>query len=108
MPTAASVLTSPAISSYQYAADLTRCHGTLILLAQPTKVEFQYPTFLARDITLRGSSLHGNQIDLKDAVELAHKCNIKSEVKTFTVNQHKEMLDAVESDTWKGKAVLVF
>ncbi|XAO25121.1 hypothetical protein I312_103931 [Cryptococcus bacillisporus CA1280] len=103
----ASVLTSPAISSYQYAADLTRCHGTLILLAQPTKVEFQYPTFLARDITLRGS-LHGNEIDLKDTVELAHKCNIKSEVKTFTVNQHKEMLDAVESDTWKGKAVLVF
>ncbi|OWZ75816.1 alcohol dehydrogenase [Cryptococcus neoformans Bt85] len=103
----ASVLTSPAISSYQYAADLTRDHGTLILLAQPTKVEFQYPTFLARDITLRGS-LHGNEVDLKDTVELAHKCNIKSEVKTFTINQHREMLDAVESDTWKGKAVLVF
>ncbi|WVQ75520.1 hypothetical protein IAR50_005145 [Cryptococcus sp. DSM 104548] len=103
----ASVLTSPAPSSYGYAATLTRSHGLLVLLAQPPKLEFEYPLFLAKDLTLKGS-LHGNEVDLKETVELCAKFSIKSDVKTFTVDQHEQMLDEVEGDNWKGKAVLLF
>ncbi|WVQ81257.1 hypothetical protein IAT38_003379 [Cryptococcus sp. DSM 104549] len=103
----ATILTSPSPASYPYAAALTRSHGLMIILAQPSKLEFDYPTFLARDITLKGS-LHGNEVDLRETVELAHKFGIRSEVKRFTVDEHEAMVDALEGEGWRGKAVLVF
>nr|ODN90557.1 alcohol dehydrogenase [Cryptococcus depauperatus CBS 7841] len=103
----ASILTSPDPSSYPFAANLTRSHGVLVLLAQPPKLEFDYSTFLAKDLTLTGS-LHGNEVDLKETVELVVSNKIQSDITCFSIDHHQQMLRAVESDNWKGKAVVVF
>ncbi|WVQ93247.1 hypothetical protein IAU59_000313 [Kwoniella sp. CBS 9459] len=99
--------TADPVSSQTFAASITRRHGHLILVAQPPELRFNFKNFIFQDLTLSGS-LHGNEKDLKETIELCDKFGIKSEVATFSIGQYEKMVDSVHEEGRKGKNVLVF
>ncbi|OCF35536.1 hypothetical protein I316_02588 [Kwoniella heveanensis BCC8398] len=101
------ILTADPVSSQTFAATITRRHGHLILVAQPPELKFEFKNFIFQDLTLSGS-LHGNEKDLKETIELCDKFDIRSEVAKFTIDQHERMVSSVHEKGRKGKNVLVF
>ncbi|WVF65585.1 hypothetical protein IAT40_000315 [Kwoniella sp. CBS 6097] len=99
--------TADPVSSQTFAAAITRRHGHLILVAQPPEIKFDFRNFIFQDLTLSGS-LHGNEKDLKETIDLCGKFDIRSEVARFTIDQHEKMVDSVHEEGRKGKNVLVF
>ncbi|WVW79311.1 hypothetical protein I302_101278 [Kwoniella bestiolae CBS 10118] len=103
----ATILTADPTSSHTFALSLTRRHGHVILVAQPPELNFNFKNFIFQDLTLSGS-LHGNEVDLKETIELCAKYGIESHVSRFGVDEHEKMIDACEAEGRKGKIVLSF
>ncbi|WWC73112.1 uncharacterized protein I206_107077 [Kwoniella pini CBS 10737] len=103
----ATILTADPTSSHSFALNLTRRHGHIILVAQPPELNFNFKNFIFQDLTLSGS-LHGNEIDLKETINLVHKNGIISEVQKFSIENHEKMVDATSNEQRKGKIVLSF
>ncbi|KAK8843346.1 hypothetical protein IAR55_007002 [Kwoniella newhampshirensis] len=101
------IIAADALPAQSYAAQITRRHGHLILVAQPPQLQFDFRNFIFQDLTLSGS-LHGNEVNLKETVELVDKFGIISDLSRFKIGQHEEMVDSVHREGRKGKSVLVF
>ncbi|WWD21149.1 hypothetical protein CI109_105630 [Kwoniella shandongensis] len=103
----ATILTTDAPSAQSYAMSLTRSHGQLIVVALPPEISINTRALIFSDITITGS-LHGNEHDLKETIDLADKFGIKSDLSTFRIEEHERMVDSVHEAGRKGKNVLVF
>ena len=101
------ILTADPLESQRYGLDIVRRHGLVIVVAQPPEIKFEFKDFIFRDLTIVGS-LHGNTDDLRGTIDLCTRHDIKSEVRTFQIEEGKDMLKSVYEDTRKGKSVLIF
>ena len=101
------ILTADPISSHRYGLDLTRRHGLVVIVAQPSKFEFDFNDFIFRDLTLVGH-LHGNEKDLQEVVDLVADKGVSVDVSQFGIEEHEKMVDSLGDETRKGKSVLVF
>ena len=64
------------------ACAVTRMHGTMVQIAQPTNVEIPFAELVFRDIRIRGSLLCSRQ-QARDMLDLVAKHGIKARIKTF-------------------------
>ncbi|WVQ63959.1 uncharacterized protein L199_002116 [Kwoniella botswanensis] len=103
----ATILTADPPSSHRFALSLTRRHGQVILVAQPPELHFDFKNFIFQDLTLSGS-LHGNEVDLKETIDLCAKYGIESHIEKFSVDDHKLMIDQNQKEDRKGKIILTF
>ncbi|RXK37884.1 hypothetical protein M231_04883 [Tremella mesenterica] len=101
------IMCADAVASQRYAINLLVPHGLMVIVAQPPTYTFEFRDFIFKDISVI-ASMHGNEIQLQECVDLCAKEGIRTETTTFTLDQHKEMCDAIHQDGWKGKAVMVF
>ncbi|WRT69024.1 uncharacterized protein IL334_006006 [Kwoniella shivajii] len=101
------ILTADPISSQSFGTSITRRHGHIILVAQPPELKFDFKNFIFQDLTLSGS-LHGNEVDLKETIDLVDKHDIRSDLQVFKIDAHQKMIDATHEQGRKGKIVLTF
>lgn len=101
------ILTADPVSSHRYGLDLTRKHGLVVIVAQPSKFEFTFNDFIFRNLTLVGH-MHGNEKDLQAVVDLVADKGVSVDVNQFKLEEHEAMVDSLGDETRKGKSVLVF
>jgi D-arabinose 1-dehydrogenase-like Zn-dependent alcohol dehydrogenase len=87
--------------------DILRRHGLFVIVAQPPKLEFEFSNFIFKDVTVVGS-LHGNEKDLKELVDLVSQYGIRSDVTGYPMEEHVAMVDSVHQEGRKGKSVMTF
>ncbi|KAJ5032787.1 uncharacterized protein L3040_009379 [Drepanopeziza brunnea f. sp. 'multigermtubi'] len=88
-------------------AAVTKMHGVLVQIAQPTNVSVPFEELVFRDIRIHGS-LTSSREECKKMLEVVSKHNIK--VKTNLFNGIKEIPNAVElvrSGKMQGKPVIL-
>ncbi|RGP80718.1 sphingosine n-acyltransferase lag1 [Fusarium longipes] len=87
----ATVIATDAPAAFDLAAQLTRKHGTMILLGQPEKgITLSYQNIIFRDIKLVGSLLADRPV-LKELLELVVKHNIQVKIKEWRIEDAEEM-----------------
>ncbi|CAG9984548.1 unnamed protein product [Clonostachys byssicola] len=104
----AAILATDAPPAFDFAAAITRKHGTLVLLGQPEKgINMSYTNVIYRDLKLVGS-LVADQADTQDLVNLVAKHNIQVEIKTWKPEQAEKMRKTYLEGSASGKNVIVF
>lgn len=104
----AAILATDAPPSFDFAATITRKHGTLVLLGQPEKgITMSYATIIYRDIKLVGS-LVADKKETEELVALVAKHDIKVRMKTWKPEQAEEMRREYLDGRSEGKNVVVF
>jgi propanol-preferring alcohol dehydrogenase len=100
------ILTADPVASHRFGVDLTRRHGTVVIVAQPPKFDFNWNDFIFRDLTMIGH-LHGNSDDLQEVVDLVADKGISVGTTEFKIEDHEKMVDSLNDQSRKGKSVLV-
>lgn len=104
----AAILATDAPPAFDFAAAITRKHGTLVLLGQPEKgITLSYYNVIFRDLKLVGS-LVGDKKDTEELVNLVAKHDIQVEIKTWLPEQAEEMRQEYLEGKGSGKNVVVF
>lgn len=104
----AAILATDAPPAFDFAAAITRKHGTLVLLGQPEKgITLSYTNVIYRDLRLVGS-LVADQADTQELVNLVAKHGIQVEIKTWRPEQAEEMRQAYLEGSGLGKNVVIF
>ncbi|GFZ49271.1 hypothetical protein JCM24511_07390 [Saitozyma sp. JCM 24511] len=106
-PATATILTADPAAAQQYGVEITRRHGTFVVVAQPETVSFSFRDFVFRDLTVIGS-LQGDVRDLEETIAVAAEHGIVSDVSSYTLAEHEALLATVHDEKRKGKAVMVF
>ncbi|KAF6831833.1 alcohol dehydrogenase [Colletotrichum musicola] len=104
----AAILATDAPPAFDFAAAITRKHGTLVLLGQPEKgITMSYANIIYRDIKLVGS-LVADKKETEELVALVAKHDIKVRLKTWRPEQAEEMRKEYLGGKSEGKNVIVF
>lgn len=101
------ILTADPAAAQRYGVEITRRHGTFVVVAQPETVSFSFRDFVFRDLTVIGS-LQGDVLDLEETIAVAAEHRIVSDVSSYTLAEHEALLATVHDEKRKGKAVMVF
>ncbi|PYH95548.1 NAD(P)-binding protein [Aspergillus ellipticus CBS 707.79] len=103
----AAVVLSDAPGAVHTAMMITRCHGLVVQVAQPDKVEFPFQEMIFRDIRLMGSNLSSRQ-ELEDLVRFVEEEDVVVETTVFRGLQSLEqVLERAHSGTVAGKIMVV-
>jgi alcohol dehydrogenase, propanol-preferring len=104
----ATVLATDHPPAFEFAANITRKHGTVVLLGQPEKgITISYLNIIYRDLKLVGS-LVANTPDAVELVKLVADDNIKVHVKKWKLEEAEKMRQEYLSGKSSGKNVIVF
>jgi D-arabinose 1-dehydrogenase-like Zn-dependent alcohol dehydrogenase len=104
----ATVIATDAPAAFDLAAQLTRKHGTMILLGQPEKgITLSYQNIIFRDIKLVGSLLADRPV-LEELLEMVVKHNIQVKIKEWKIEDAEEMRQEYLSGKNSGKNAIVF
>lgn len=104
----ATILATDAPAAFDLAAELTRKHGTMVLLGQPDKgITMSYRNIIFRDIKLIGS-LIADRDEAEELVSLVAKHKIKVHVKEWAPEDAEEMRQEYLAGKSSGKNVVVF
>jgi propanol-preferring alcohol dehydrogenase len=101
------ILTADPVAAQRYAVEVTRRHGTFVVVAQPETVSVSFRDFVFRDLTVIGS-LQGDVHDLEETIAVAAEHGIVSDVSSYTLAGKEALLATVHDEKRKGKAVMVF
>lgn len=103
----ATVLATDQQSAFDFAAAITRKHGTVVLLGQPDKgISMSFYNMIFRDIKLVGS-LIGDTSDADELMQLVDDHDIQLKIKTWRLDQAEEMRQEYLSGKSEGKNVIV-
>lgn len=104
----ATILATDAPPAFDFAAAITRKHGTMVLLGQPENgITMSYHNVIYRDLKLVGSLVADKQ-DTQELVDLVAKHDIKVHLKKWKPEQAEEMRkEYLEGKSW-GKNIIVF
>ncbi|RGP74665.1 sphingosine n-acyltransferase lag1 [Fusarium sporotrichioides] len=87
----ATIIATDAPAAFDLAAQLTRKHGTMVLLGQPEKgITLSYHNIIFRDIKLVGSLLADRPV-LEELLELVVKHDIQVKIKEWKIEDAEEM-----------------
>lgn len=101
------VLATDQQPAFDFAAAITRKHGTVVLLGQPDKgITMSFFSMIFRDIKLVGS-LIGDTSDADELMKLVEDHNVEIKIKTWKLDQAEEMRQEYLSGKSEGKNVIV-
>jgi alcohol dehydrogenase, propanol-preferring len=104
----ATVLATDHPPAPEFAANITRKHGTVVLLGQPEKgITISYLNIIYRDLRLVGSLVAANTPDAVELVKLVADHNIKAHVKKWKLEDAEKMRQEYLSGKSSGKNVIV-
>ncbi|KAM0304180.1 hypothetical protein ACHAPM_002253 [Fusarium culmorum] len=102
------IIATDAPPAFDLAAQLTRKHGTMVLLGQPEKgITLSYQNIIFRDIKLVGSLLADRPV-LEELLKLVVKHNIQVKVKEWKIEDAEKMRQEYLTGKNSGKNVIVF
>ncbi|KAJ4005987.1 hypothetical protein NW752_001234 [Fusarium irregulare] len=104
----ATVIATDVPAAFDLAAQLTRKHGTMVLLGQPEKgITLSYQNIIFRDIKLVGSLL-ADRDQLVELLALVVKHDIRVKVKEWKPEEAEVMRQEYLTGKQSGKNVIVF
>ncbi|CAG9952887.1 unnamed protein product [Clonostachys rosea f. rosea IK726] len=104
----ATILATDAPPAFDFAAAITRKHGTMVLLGQPEKgITMSYHNIIYRDLKLIGS-LVADKDESQELVALVAKHDIKVNIKEWKPEQAEEMRKEYLDGKSEGKNIVVF
>ncbi|KAL5358972.1 chaperonin 10-like protein [Aspergillus floccosus] len=104
----ATVLATDHPAAFEFAAAITRKHGTIVLLGQPENgITMSYQNIIYRDLKLVGS-LVANTPDAEELVELVADYDIEVKVKRWRIDDAEHMRQEYLAGKSEGKNVIVF
>lgn len=103
----ATILATDQPSAFDFAAGVTKRHGTMVLLGQPKEgINMSYYNVIYRDLKLVGS-LVADAPDAQELIDLVAKHHIEVKVKCWKMKEVEEMKKEYESGEGDGKNVVV-
>lgn len=104
----ATIVATDAAAAVEYAASITRKHGTLVLVGLPAGgVNIPWQSLVYRDLKLIGS-MAGEKEDAEELVDLVADHGIRVHMKTWRLHQAEEMRLEYLKGTGSGKNVISF
>ncbi|KAF4988994.1 hypothetical protein FDECE_14848 [Fusarium decemcellulare] len=104
----ATVIATDAPPAFDLAAELTRKHGTMVLLGQPENgITLSYRHIIFRDLKLVGS-LVADRDGAEELVSLVAKHNVQVKIKEWKPEDAEEMRQEYLAGKSNGKNVVVF
>jgi len=104
----ATVIATDVPAAFDLAAQLTRKHGTMVLLGQPEKgITLSYQNIIFRDIKLVGSLL-ADRDQLVELLALVVEHDIRVKVKEWKIEEAETMRQEYLTGKQSGKNVIVF
>ena len=104
----ATVLATDHPAAFDFAAAITRKHGTVVLLGQPQDgITMSYNNIIYRDLRLVGS-LVANTPEAQELMELVSDHKIKVHTKEWKIEEAEDMRQEYLSGNSQGKNVIVF
>lgn len=103
----ATVLATDQPSAFSLATELTRKHGTMVLLGQPEHgITMPFQAFVFKDITLVGS-LIADPAEAEEFIRFFHENKLHVAVKEWKMEQAEEMRQEYLAGKSIGKNVVV-
>jgi D-arabinose 1-dehydrogenase-like Zn-dependent alcohol dehydrogenase len=103
----ATILATDSAAAFRTGTDLTKTHGTLVLLGQPAEgITMRYQDTIYRDIKLVGSWGVTPQQGV-ELMELVQEKQIQIQIKKWRLDQAEEMRQEYLSGKSKGKNVIM-
>ncbi len=104
----ATILATDAPPAFDFAAAITKKHGTLVLVGQPEKgITLSFFNVIFRDLTLVGS-LIADKPQAEELVALVAEAGIQVQIKEWKPEQAEEMRKEYLAGKGDGKNVIVF
>lgn len=104
----AAILATDAPPAFDFAAAITKKHGTLVLVGQPDKgITLSYFNVIFRDLKLVGS-LIADKKQAEELVALVAEAGIQVQIKEWRPEQAEEMRKEYLTGKGDGKNVIVF
>lgn len=104
----AAFVTVPHVPAYEQALQSLKQGGRLILIGIPVdKFSISVAECIAKQIAIVGS-LVGTRADLREALDIAQKHNIKCKVQKCQLEQINEILDDMKNYRLTGRMVIDF
>ncbi|KAL4891027.1 chaperonin 10-like protein [Aspergillus ambiguus] len=104
----ATILATDHPAAFEFAATITRKHGTVVLLGQPENgITMSYQNIIYRDLKLVGS-LVANTPDAEELVRLVAENDIEVKVKNWRIEEAEQMRQEYMAGKSEGKNVVVF
>lgn len=104
----AAILATDAPPAFDFAAAITRKHGTLVLLGQPEKgITMSYANVIYRDLKLVGS-LVADKATTEELLALVAKHDIQLNMKQWQLEEAEDMRQEYLAGKSEGKNVIVF
>ncbi|KAF2810526.1 GroES-like protein [Mytilinidion resinicola] len=103
----ATVVLSDAKGAAALSCAITRMHGTVIQIAQPTEFSIPFQELVFRDIRVKGSLICSVQ-EARDMLELVGKHKISANTNAFTgLKELPKLFELAESGKMKGKGIII-
>jgi len=105
-PVDASIIATDAIPAYEFAMDLTRTHGTVVVVGQPKeKIPVPYAQLIMRDLTLRGSVLASPE-DCRDMLKMFAENDLEVRTKVYELEEIEQLIEDTHKPGMSGKMVV--
>ena len=101
------IITSESDAAITYALNVTRRHGTVIVLSQPDFVKIPSGDLIFKHITVKGSLQDGVAV-LQRTSDFVAKHEIEIITKSWSLDQVNDMWSHQESPDMVGKNVILF
>lgn len=104
----ATIVATDNIPAFTYAADITRKHGTMVVVGQPADpVPVSYHQLIFRNIRVIGSLL-SNVPEAQEMLNIIADNNIEITVKEYKLDQINTMVEDTHKEDMKGRFVITF
>lgn len=100
-------MTAESKSALRYGLDLTKRHGTYVLVSQPPELNIPFRELIFKNVAIVGT-LQGNGQDLQDVMDFVVEKGVEVVTRTWGLEDIGTMWDAQENGTQVGKNVVLF
>ncbi|KIJ35816.1 hypothetical protein M422DRAFT_61229 [Sphaerobolus stellatus SS14] len=102
----ATLMATDAIPAYEYGLQLTRKHGTFVVIGQPFEpIPIHYTHLIFRNITIKGSLLSDAE-GIREMVQLVADKGIEVRTRSYPLEEIETLIKDYHKETHCGKLVL--
>ncbi|KZO91263.1 GroES-like protein [Calocera viscosa TUFC12733] len=102
----ASIIATDALPAYDYALNLTRRHGTVVVVGQPGEpIPVQYGMLVFRDLTLRGSVLSSPEV-CREMIKVFTEHELEVRTKVYALEEVDALIEDTHREGMAGKMVV--
>ncbi|KZT62687.1 NAD(P)-binding protein [Calocera cornea HHB12733] len=105
-PVDASIIATDAVAAYGFALELTRPHGTVVVVGQPREpIPVPYGALVFKDLTLRGSVLSSPEV-CREMIKVFSENNLEVRTKAYALEEIEALLADSHRPDMAGKLVV--